>query len=300
MVQKCHLDNEQKICEPIELDKEIEQGIIESRTLERKWSIIFNFSPFLAYYHPINLKLEDSNTNVSINNITPIQRTSFNHFEVTNPDATNFGQFLDEPQNKFTFEVTDGEFFIGIEYIHPKLLYQNDENEQVVSISGIYNGEEIDLHDVSLNQYFSEIRSTFGNANIDIFGGKIFHLLNTKRAGAIDLQLGIAAGLTVAAGDVDHVIEDDKIRPPIRINGYSVGTRAKLRYYFPRRKLNISIGHDFTYNRINGQLGNYQAETNIFSHRVHFGIGYELKSFRFKVDCNKNPESKKCRNYDFK
>lgn len=277
IIQKCQVDADlTKTCEQIDIDKNLEEEIKETKDLSKKWSLFISFGPFITYHNTTSMRLINENTDVKIRHIKPKQRTSFGHYEIFNNDKTNFGQFLDEPQNKFTIELSDGNFFIGVEYSHPKILYHNDENEQVVDISGVINGEEIDLQDVPLNDYFTNITSTYGNANIDIFAGKIFHLLNQKSKHKLDLHLGLAAGVSMSSGDIQDNLSETSNNPKIDINGYAFSTRTKLSYHFPGDRITLNVGHDFVFNKVDGQLDNYKSTTDLISHRFSIGLGVKI------------------------
>jgi hypothetical protein len=85
---------------------------------------------------------------------------------------------------------------------------------------------------------------------------------------------------------VVNEVRDGKViqgeRAPLRINGMAFSTRTKLRYSFPKNKVHLTLGHDFSYNRIDGQLDNYEAQASLRSHRFHFGVGITLGSFKKK------------------
>jgi hypothetical protein len=279
-LRRCQQLEDQKVCHKIELSPEVEEALASDLPIERKWQIIFSFGPFVTYHGPVNLRLKNENTDVTIENIQPMQRTSFGHYKFYDPSETKPLQFLDEPQNKFTIEATDGKFFVGLEYIHPKVIYHNGKYPQTVNIHGVIDGVEVSEQNADLSDYFGQITSTYGNANIDLFAGRVINITgkNSKR-GQLSLHLGAGVGISFSSGQVDPIQNGQVVtheKPPIKVNGTSLSTRTKLRYSFPNDRVHLTLGHDYSLGHINGQFGDYHSKASLRSHRFHFGVGISI------------------------
>ncbi len=268
---------------------------------KRKWKIIFTFGPFLAFHHKMDMKIKNGDTDAIIKGIKPIQRTSMHHYNIFS-GRTKPGQFLDEPQNRITLELVNDKMFLGLEYSHPKILFQDEwdtpENNQEVDIEGTIGNEEVNVQGVPLKNYIYQIQASHGNTNINAFAGKNFNLAGKKDGNNLQLQVGGGAGVSFANGVTKYYHTDangDKTlkitkNAGMKIYGYNVAGKVRLRHNFLKGRMNATLKYDGVYTRINGQLGGLHAEGNLFSHQVGVAVGLKLDGL-FKKKCKK----KKCK-----
>lgn len=254
----------------------------------RKWKVTITFGPFIAFYHKTDLYFRNSDTNIQITGIEPVQRTSFGHYKVLDSDETNIGQFLDEPQNRLSIEFSNDQIFFGIEYLHPKIVYHQDNQNSNVAINGTFNGEHIDVQNVNLSDYFYQITSTFGNATVEFYAGKIHELLKNSRH-SLRLHSGVGVGLAFARGTTSQIFNGNEMQfindidgNGIQVIGYSASLRNRLRFNPNRSRFGFSLAHDLAYTEINGQLGDFDSNVSLLSHRISFGISYDLFSRKKK------------------
>lgn len=247
-----------------------------------KWKITITFGPFIAFYHKTNLNLRNSDTNIQITGIEPRQRTSFNHYKVLNSEETNIGQFIDEPQNRLSIEFSNDEIFFGIEYLHPKILYHQDNQNSNVGIHGTFNNEQVDIQNVNLSDYFYEITSTFGNATAEFYVGKIHELLKNSKH-SLRLHSGVGIGLAFARGTTSQIFKGPEMQfindidgNGIQVVGYSASLRHRLRFNLNGSRFGFSLSHDLAYTEIDGQLGDFDSSVTLLSHRISIGVSYDL------------------------
>lgn len=280
------------LCEHFEQKKE--EGILlsglsfelQKEQPKKKFKVIITFGPFLAFHHKMNLKIKNEDTNAVIKGIKPKQRHGLHHYNIFGD--TRVGQFIDEPQNRITVELINDKMFMGLEYSHPKILFQDQwatpDNNQNVSISGTLAGEEIDVSGVPLKDYIYQIQASHGNTNLNAFAGKVFKLAGKKEGNNFELHLGGGAGTSIANGVTKYFYIDDNGQRKLNITenegikpyGFNVNGKVRIKHNFLKGRMNASLNYDGVYTRIDGQLGGFQTQGHLFSHQVGISVGVRI------------------------
>lgn len=248
---------------------------------KRNWKIMLTFGPFLAYHHKMDMRINNHDTDAVITDIRPLQRHGLHHYQIIGPNTKPF-KFIDEPQNRITLEYQNSNMFLGLEYNHPKILFQDQwatpENNQSVGIHGVIGGEYINASSVALRDYIYQIQASHGNTNINAFAGKIFNLVGQHNKNNLQFHLGAGAGISFANGVTKYFYEDDNgVRKlniteyeGMKVYGFNLNGKARLQHNFLQGKMNASLTYDGIYTRFDGPLGGFDVEGNLYSH--HFGI----------------------------
>jgi hypothetical protein len=269
---------------PLEVDT---QNVNLSSKKERKWKIVFTFGPFLSYHKKMKMHLQNDDTDVTISNLGPVQRTSLHHYKFWSGN-TKPGQFIDEPQNDFTLELVDvnGKYFFGARYSHPKTLFQdNHDNPQInhhVGIVGTIGNQEVNETDVNLNNYIHTLSTSHGNTNINLFAGRNFNIVGTPGKNNLELRLGVGAGVSIANGVSKYYVEDENGDRSLKIKehsgivpyGMNFTGEATLRYNYGNA--NISLNTRGVYTRIDGTIGDFQARGDLYSGQIGVAAGYGI------------------------
>jgi len=262
---------------------------------KRTWKISFTFGPFLSFHKDMKMRLQNGDTDVVIDGIEPVQRTSLHHYVVWS-GRTKPGQFIDEPQNDFTVEMTNDKMFIGLRYSHPKTLFQDrHDNPQInhnVDIKGTIGGVEVDETGVDLKNYIHTLTTSHGNTNINVFGGGIVNLAGKSGENNLELRLGVGAGISFANGVSKYwAVDEDGNRSlkitehnGMKVYGYNLTGESSLRYNFMQGKMNASINGRGVYTRIDGTLGDLHTTGNLYSGQVGVALGYSPNLIQTKKE----------------
>lgn len=272
---------------------------------DNKWRVLFTFGPFLAYHHKMDMKIQNEDTNATITGLQPLQRHGLHHYQLIGPNTGPL-KFIDEPQNRITVEMINNNMFVGLEYNHPKILFQDQyatpENNENIEISGVLAGEEINESNIALRNYIYQIQASHGNTNINAFAGKVFNLIGKKNN--LEFHLGGGAGVSFANGVTKYFyIDDDGVKKlnitenkGMKIYGYNLNGKARLRANFLKGNMNASLTYDGIYTRFDGPLGGFDVEGNLYSHHIGLSIGMRLDHL-FKKKKNKSKSQIIKRNY---
>lgn len=259
---------------------------------DRKWKIVFTFGPFLSFHKKLKMRLENENTDVTINGIEPVQRTGHHHYAVWS-DNTELGKFIDEPQNDFTLELqnVDGKYFFGLRYSHPKTLFQDrHDNPQInssIDIEGRIGGRDVSEQGVDLKDYIHTLSTSHGNTNINFFGGKVINLAGDVGGNNLELRVGAGAGVSFANGVSKYYVLDDNgdlklevtENQGMKVYGFNLTGESTLRYNFMQGTMNASLNARAVYTRIDGPIGNFHATGNLYSAQVGVALGYSPNLF---------------------
>lgn len=279
------------LCEEFSKSSEdlIKRGLsfeVDNKKAKKKWKLLITFGPFLAYHHKMNLKIKNEDTNASIKGIKPKQRHGLHHYNVFGD--TEIGKFLDEPQNRITIEIVNDKMFMGLEYSHPKILFQDQwatpDNNQKVDIEGVIAGETVNVTGVPLKDYIYQIQASHGNTNINAFAGKILKLAGKNEGNNLEVHLGAGAGISIANGVTKYFYTDDNGVRKLNVTeyagikpyGYNVNGKLRLRHNFLKGRMNASLNYNGVYTRIDGPLGGFEAQGNLFSHQIGLSIGVRV------------------------
>lgn len=261
--------------------------IPESDSKKKKWKVIFTFGPFIAFHHKMDLQISNGNTNATLRGIKPLQRTSFHHYNVFS-GRTKPGQFLDEPQNRITLEIVNDKMFLGLEYSHPKILFQDQyatpDNNQNVSIEGVIAGQDVNVQNVPLKNYIYQIQASHGNTNINAFAGRNYTLTGEDDGNNLQLQVGGTAGVSFANGVTKYYQVDNNGESKLQITenqgmkiyGLNLGAKIRLRHNFLKGRMNATLKYDGVYTRLDGPLGGFDVKGNLFSHQIGVSVGLRL------------------------
>jgi hypothetical protein len=264
---------------------------------KEKWKFIFSFGPFFAFHNQTDLRLKNASTDITIEGVQPLQRTSHHHYAFWKSD-TRFGQFVDEPQNKISLEVTNNKTFFGVEYSHPKILftdnYSTPGNNSSVNIHGVFDEKPIDVKNANLGDYLFQIQTSHRNINFDVFGGKIINLLNERSKHDLELRLGLGVGIAMANGVSKQFYTDERGYKALNIveeagmtvYGADFSTRTGIRYTLPGDRLSVNLMHNFVYTRIDGQVGDFYARSDLLSNHLSFGVSAKLNDWKKKKPKN--------------
>lgn len=268
-----------------------------------KWRVVFTFGPFLAYHHKMDMKIQNDETNATISGLQPIQRHGLHHYQLIGPNTGHL-KFIDEPQNRITVELVNKKMFVGLEYNHPKILFQDQyatpDNNENISINGVLAGEEINESNVALRNYIYQIQASHGNTNINAFAGKVFNLIGKQINNNLEFHIGGGAGVSFANGVTKYFyVDDDGVQKlnitennGMKIYGYNLNGKARIRHNFLNGNMNASLTYDGIYTRFDGPLGGFDVEGNLYSHHIGISIGMRLDHLFNKKNKNKRRRKK--------
>lgn len=276
----------QKLCEEFKKNRNeaAELKAIEISHDKDKWKLIFTYGPFLAYYPKTDMRLTNEDTDLTITGLQPIQRSGLHHYKFWSGDTRPF-QFIDEPQNKIGLELANDNYFVGLEYSHPKILFQDNyatpENNHHVAMNGTIGNLPVSESDARLGAYIYQIQASHGNTNISAYAGKIFNLLNKKSKHDLELRLGAGAGIAFANGVTKYWVDGQqglKINENqgMKVYGWNAMGRGGVRYTFPRDRVSLGVNYDLNYTRIDGPIGDFHVESNVIGHHIGLSLGVRL------------------------
>jgi hypothetical protein len=285
LVKVCDELNNTSSSEGTEKILSMDIDVESTEKAKRKWKISFTFGPFMSFHKKLNMRLRNSDTDVVISNLGPVQRTSFRYYAFWRGENGAL-QFIDEPQNDITIEVANDKMFFGIRYSHPKTLFQDiHDNPQInhnIGIKGKIGGTEVNEEDVNLNKYIHTLSTSHGNTNINLFGGRRFIFAGKEEGNNLEFRLGVGAGVSIANGVSKYYRLNDKDERElevteyrgIKVYGFNITGESTLRYNFMQGKMNASINTRGLYTRIDGPIGNFRATGNLFTGQTGISIGY--------------------------
>tara|TARA_R110002049_G_scaffold72052_2_gene185886 strand:+ start:325 stop:1554 length:1230 start_codon:yes stop_codon:yes gene_type:complete len=264
---------------------------------DRKWKVVFTFGPFLSFHRKLKMRLQNENTDVTIDGLEPVQRTGLHHYAVWS-DNTEIGKFIDEPQNDFTLELqnVDGKYFFGLRYSHPKTLFQDrHDNPQInssIDIEGRIGGRDVSEQGVNLKDYIHTLSTSHGNTNINFFGGKVINLAGESGGNNLELRVGAGAGVSFANGVSKYYVLDDNgdlklevtENQGMKVYGFNLTGESTLRYNFMQGTMNASLNARGVYTRIDGPMGNFDARGDLLSAQVGVSLGYSPNLFPSKSE----------------
>lgn len=250
---------------------------------KRRWTLSVTFGPFVSYHDKLSLHLKNHDTDVVIENLGPTQRTSFRYYQMFG-DGIGPGQFIDEPQNDITFELSNGSWFFGLRYSHPKTLFQDrHDNPQLnpdVNIRGTIGGYEVDEQGVDLKDYIHTLSTSHRNTNLGVFGGKEFKLFGEREKTNLMLRLEGGFGISVANGVSKYWAKNEAGNRYLDITEYegikpygwygSAGAELRLNL----KRFLISGHARFLQTHIDGPMGALHAEGTLTSYQFGAKVGY--------------------------
>lgn len=249
----------------------------------KNWHLNIFFGPFLAYYHETEMSVVRDDKELMLSHISPTQRHSMRYYDLTQyknmtPGHNPF-QMFDEPQNRLTVEYQNvtKSFSIGIEYIHPKIIFYNNENRKEVIAKNPSITDNIGTDEERV--YLAAITTTKSNVIINLYMNKRFELVNIKNKFKVEYVAG--AGIGVHGSDNLFEFHDENWnRLPEdnnwNVQGFAGSLQNRLELSLPKTRLSLRLGHDLMFIRYNGAENNTRMKANIWGQFVSAQIGIRL------------------------
>lgn len=250
---------------------------------DRDWNLNVYFGPFLAYYHETELTISKDGKEAQLSHINPRQRHSMEFYDITRykkwATDNNPAQMLDEPQNKLTVEYQSvkNAFSIGIEYVHPKIIFMNDDNQEEVCEKNpqVLNNMGTEDHE----KYLAMIATSKSNVVINLYLNKRFEIVNIKDKFKIEYIAG--AGIGIHGSESMFEVRDknwvrDEADKNWNVQGFTGNLQNKVEFSLPKSRLSLRVGHDLYFIRYNAAENGMRMKGNVWGHTVGAQLGFKL------------------------
>ena len=255
----------------------------KAKKKEKDWNLNVYFGPFLAFYNQTELTISKDGQEAQLSHVNPQQRHSMAYYDVTRykkwSTENNPAQMFDEPQNKLTVEYQSvkNAFSIGIEYVHPKIIFMNDENREDVEMKNPEVLKNMGTEDQQ--KYMAVIATSKSNVIINLYLNKRFELVNIKDK--FKIEYIAAAGIGIHGSESMFEVRNEnweryKADNKWNVQGFTGNVQNKIEFSVPKARLSLRVGHDLYFIRYNGAEDGMRMKGNVWGQYVGAQLGFKL------------------------